>query len=140
MSDPEDLLGKADAFLKRYHPSSTAAQRDVPVLTEVIPESQGREAPARQATAPAVRSAPSGNELLELEQRLKQSILDAMASHLVKTVEEPLKARLDAHLQRALVSLSAQVKTDLEALIREAVARAVATEVARMRGPSSRGG
>ena len=138
MSEPEDLLGKADAFLKRYHPSSTAAQGDVPVLTEVVAEA--RQAPARPDPAAATRSVPGGTELVELEQRLKQSILDAIASHLVETVEEPLKARLDAHLQRALVALSAQVKTDLETLIREAVVRAVAAELARMRGPSSRGG
>jgi len=129
MSEPEDLLGKADAFLKRYHPSSTAARQDVPVLTEVIAEASGTPSPG-DANA-AGRNAPATSDLLQLEQRLKQSILD-----LVKTVEEPLQQRLDAHLQRALVALSAQIKTDLEALIREAVARAVAAEMARMRGPS----
>jgi hypothetical protein len=136
MSEPEDLLGKADAFLKRYHPSRTAAH-DVPVLTEVIAEAGG--APAQPDPAAAAQSAQPGNELLELEQRLKQSILDAVASHVLNTVEEPLKARLDEHLQRALVALSAQVKADLETLIREAVARAVAAEVGRTRGPSRRG-
>jgi hypothetical protein len=134
MSEPEDLLGKADAFLKRYHPSSTAAQQDVPVLTEVIAEASGT--PSQADANAAARNAPPTTDLLQLEQRLKQSILDAVASHLVKTVEEPLQERLDAHLQRALVALSAQIKTDLEVLIREAVARAVATEIARMRGPS----
>jgi len=124
MSKSEDLLGKADAFLKRYHPSSRPGQDDVPVLTEVVAEAQ---------------AAPSKTDLLELEQRLKQSVLDAVASHVVKTVEEPLKARIEAHLQSAVVALSTQIKSDLETLIREAVARAVAAEIARMRGPS-RGG
>ena len=140
MSEPEDLLGKADAFLKRYHPSSAAAQHDVPVLTEVI---EAREAPAQPAPAPTpaqvANDAPSETDLLALEQRLKQSILDAVASHVVKTIEEPLKERLDTHLQRVLIALSNQVKIDLEMLIREAVARAVDAEIARMRGPS-RGG
>jgi hypothetical protein len=136
MSEPEDLLGKADAFLKRYHPSRAAAH-DVPVLTEVIAEAH--EDPAQPDPAAAAQGAQVGNELLELEQRLKKSILDAVASHVVNSVEEPLRARLDAHLQRALAALSTQVKADLEALIREAVARAVAAEIARVRGPS-RGG
>ena len=135
MSEPEDLLGKADAFLKRYHPSRAAAP-DVPVLTEVIAETR---APAQPDPAAAAQSAHAGNELLEIEQRLKQSILNAVASHVLNTVEEPLKARLDEHLQRALVALSAQVKGDLETLIREAVARAVAAEIGRTRGPSRRG-
>jgi hypothetical protein len=136
MSEPEDLLGKADAFLKRYHPSRAAAH-DVPVLTEVIAEAH--EAPAQPDPAGVAQGAQAGNELLELEQRLKQSILEAVASHVLNTVEEPLKARLDEHLQRALVTLSAQVKADLETLIREAVARAVAAEIGRTRGPSRRG-
>ena len=128
MSEPEDLLGKTDAFLKRYHPSSTASRHDVPVLTEVIDES--RKTPP-QPDPPAAH-----NELAEMERRLKQSILDAVTSHLMKSVEEPLKAHLDAHLQNALVALSAQIKTDLETLIRETVARSVAAEIIRMRGPS----
>lgn len=130
MSKSEDLLGKADAFLKRYHPSGAAAQGDVPVLTEVITEPHA--APALDVA----RSAPAPSDLFELEQKLKQRILEAIGPHLAKTVEEPLRARLDAHLQSALAALSAQIKTDVEALIREAVARAVEAEIARARGPS----
>jgi len=140
MSEPEDLLGKADAFLKRYHPSSAAAQRDVPVLTEVIETHQTPAQPVPTPTAAQVASSsPSEADLLALEQRLRQSILDAVASHVVQTIEEPLKERLDTHLQRVLIALSNQVKIDLEVLVREAVARAVDAEIARMRGPS-RGG
>ena len=137
MSDSDDLLGKAAAFLKRYRPSGTAAQRDVPVLTEIIAEPGATPAhPSSGAAAPRV---PTGGDLPELEQRLKQSILDAIGPHIAKFVEEPLRERLDAHLQRALTALSAQVKTDIEAMIRDAVARAVELEIARARG-QSRGG
>ena len=137
MSKSEDLLGKADAFLKRYHPSSKPGQDDVPVLTEVVAEPPA--APSRPGPVAAAPAGPSKTDLLDLEQRLKQSVLDAVASHIVKTVEEPLKARVEAHLQSALVALNTQIKSDLETLIREAVARAEAAEIARMRGPS-RGG
>jgi uncharacterized membrane-anchored protein YjiN (DUF445 family) len=133
MSEPDDLLGKADAFLKRYHPSSAAGRHDVPVLTEVIDE--GREALLKPDSPATAQNTATRPELAEMEQRLKQSILDAIASH-VKTVEEPLRAHLDAHLQNALVALSTQIKTDLETLIRETVARSVAAEITRMRGPS----
>jgi hypothetical protein len=130
MSDSDDLLGKADAFLKRYHPSGAAAQGDVPVLTEVIAES------AAVPLATPAQDVSTKTELLELEHRLKQSILDAIGPHIAKFVEEPLRARLDAHLQRTLTALSAQVKTDIETLIRDAVARAVELEIARVRGQS----
>jgi len=137
MSDSDDLLGKADAFLKRYHPPGTAAQGDVPVLTEIIAEPGAT--PAHSSSGAPAQRASTGSELPELEQRLKQSILDAIGPHIAKFVEEPLRARLDAHLQRALTALSAQVKTDIEAMIRDAVARAVELEIARARG-QSRGG
>jgi len=133
MSDPDDLLGKADAFLKRFHPSSAGAQHDVPVLTEVIAE------PTKPDASATTQSVPAKTELPDLERRLKQSILDAVAAHIAKTVEEPLKARLDTQVQSALSTLSAQFRSDLEMFVREAVARAVAAEIARMRGPS-RGG
>ena len=137
MSDSDDLLGKADAFLKRYRPSGTAAQGDVPVLTEIIAEPAAT--PAQPSSSAPAQRGSTGSELLELEQRLKQSILDAIGPHIAKFVEEPLRARLDAHLQRALTALSAQVKTDIETMIRDAVARAVELEIARARG-QSRGG
>ena len=134
MSESDDLLGKADAFLKRYHPSGTAAQGDVPVLTEIIAEPAAT--PAHPSSGTPAQRGSTGSELLELEQRLKQSILDAIGPHIAKFVEEPLRARLDAHLQRALTALSAQVKIDIETMIRDAVARAVELEIARARGPS----
>jgi hypothetical protein len=138
MSEPDDLLGKADAFLKRYRPTSSAARSEVPVLTEVIAEAPATPAQPGPAAAPQ-EGQETKTDLAELEHRLKQSILDAVASHVAKVVEEPLKSRLDAQLQRALVTVSAQVKADLEALIRDAVTRAVEAEIARARGPS-RGG
>jgi len=120
MSEQDDLLGKADAFLKRYHPSSSAVRRDVPVLTEVIPETRG---PQTQPGADAAQPRISQSELSELEARLRQSILEAVSAHVAQAVDDQIKGRL---------------RTDLETLIRETVARAVATEIARLRGP--RGG
>ena len=137
MSDSDDLLGKADAFLKRYPPSGAAAQGDVPVLTEIIAEPDAT--PAHSSSGAAPQRGTAGSELPELEQRLKQSILDAIGPHIAKFVEEPLRARLDTHLQHALTALSAQVKTDIEAMIRDAVARAVELEIARARGQSRSG-
>ncbi len=134
MSDSDDLLGKADAFLKRYHPSGTAAQGDVPVLTEIIAEPAAT--PAHPSSGAPAQRGSTERESLELEQRLKQGILDAIGPHIARFVEEPLRARLDAHLQRALTALSAQVKTDIETMIRDAVARAVELEIARARGQS----
>jgi hypothetical protein len=117
MSEPDDLLGKADAFLKRYHPASAAAKHDVPVLTEIIDDARGNQ----PAPKPAPQAPASKADLLELEQRLKQGIVDAVTAQVAQAIENQIKTRL---------------KADLEVLIRETVARAVATEIARLRGPS----
>lgn len=114
MSEPDDLLGKADAFLKRYHPASAAVKHDVPVLTEVIDEGSTPGSPP--AGNPPATGLSAKVEFADLERRIHQSI--------------------DAHVQRALAGVSAQLKADLEAVIRETVARAVAAEIARLRGPS----
>jgi hypothetical protein len=77
MSDPDDLLGKADAFLKRYHPASAAVKHDVPVLTEVIDDGGASAAsPAITTTAaPSAKAVPSvETDFLELEKKLQQSI------------------------------------------------------------------
>jgi len=134
MSDSDDLLGKADAFLKRYRASGTSAREDVPVLTEVIAESAAQ--PAQLSLGRPAQVGPTRAELQELEQRLRESILDAIGPYVANILEEPLRARLEAHLQGALSTLSSQVKADIETLIREAVARAVELEIARVRGPS----
>lgn len=130
MSEPDDLLGKADAFLKRYHPSGHLPRDDVPVLTEVVAEPE-----AQAATTPA-KSAPGSPELEELEQRLKQSVLDAIGPHVAKILERPLQTRFEAHLQRTLATFRAQIRLDIEKIVRDAVIKAVEIELTRLRGPS----
>jgi BMFP domain-containing protein YqiC len=53
-------------------------------------------------------------------------------------LEKKLQQSIDAHVQRSLAGANAQLRADLEAFVRETVARAVAGEIARLRG-SSRG-
>ena len=134
MSESDDLLEKADAFLKRYRPSGTSARDDVPVLTEVIAEAAAKPAPP--SSDPSDPGGATKAELNELERKLKQSILDAIGPYIANSLEETLRVRLEAHLQHKIADLSAQVKTDLEALIRDATKRAVELEIARRRGPS----
>jgi len=134
MSESDDLLEKADAFFKRYRPSGTPAREDVPVLTEVIADTDAKPAPPSSG-APAPGD-PAKADLNELAQRLRQSILTALGTQVAGSLEEPLRVRLEEHLQRKLAELSKQIKADLEKQIRDAVKRAVDLEIARRRGPS----
>jgi hypothetical protein len=131
MSDPDDnLLGKADAFLKRYRSSAKPEKDEVPVLTEIVAD------PAAPSSPPAPAGA-EGSELEALEKRLRQSLLDAVGPYLTDFLEEPLRARIEDHLRRTLADLAKQLKADIDTLVRDAVARAVELEVARLRPPRS---
>jgi hypothetical protein len=132
MSDPDDnLLGKADAFLKRYRTTAKPGKDEVPVLTEVVTEPGASPAPAASATGLA------GADLEALEKRLRQSLLDGVGPYLKDFLEEPLRARIEDHLRRILAGLTEQIKADIDTLVRDAVARAVELEVARLRPPRS---
>ena len=135
MSDSKDLVEKADAFLKRYHPTPSAAREDVPILTEIVAEPQ----PAPPGAGSTAQAAPAKTQLTDLEQKLRQSLLDAIAPRVASMLEEPLRTRVEAHLKRALPALADQIRSDIEALVGEAVARAVEQEIARLRGPSRNG-
>jgi hypothetical protein len=117
----KNLIGKADAFLKRYRASAKPGQDEVPVLTEVVADS---------GTPPA----PSASDLEELEKRIRRSLIDSVGPYLMNSLEEPLRARIEDHLRRTLAGLTEQIKADIDALVRDAVARAVELEVARLRG------
>jgi hypothetical protein len=134
MSESDDLLEKADAFLKRYRASGGPGREEVPVLTEVVADTDAKAGP------PSSGGPTSGNpakaESNELEQRLRQSILNALSAQIASSLEEALRIRLEDHLQRKLADLSTQIKADLEVQVRDAVKRAVDLEIARRRGSS----
>jgi hypothetical protein len=44
--------------------------------------------------------------------------------------------RLESHLQSALATFTDRVRTEIETLVRDAVARAIELEIARLRAPS----
>lgn len=109
MSDPKDVVEKADALLGRYRPG------DVPLLTDVI------ESPTPSPAAPA---APlSEAQLRDLETRITQRVLEAI---------QPALAQL---LEPALGALAEQVKAQAEAFVRAAVANALERELRQLRPP-----
>jgi hypothetical protein len=130
MSKSDDRPGGTDALLQRTRSTGKPAPEDIPVLTEVVAESG-----ARAAGGPATEPPPKST-LTELEQRLRKSVLDALGPNVVNSLEEPLRAMIEERLRRALGAVADQVKADVEALVRDAVARAVEQEIARLRDPS----
>jgi hypothetical protein len=122
MSDPEDVVGKADAFLGRYRP---AAGQDVPVLTEVVDVADAAPGVAGDASKPGVAAAaPSEAELRAIERRVTQRVLEA------------IQPALGGLLEKALGTAAEQCKAQLDAMVRDAIAKALEREMQQLRDPS----
>jgi hypothetical protein len=116
MSDPKDIVGKADAFLGRYRP---AAAHDVPLLTDVV-DVPG--AAAGNASGPGVPTAGlSEAELRAIERQVMQRVLEA------------IQPALSGLAEQALGTLADQYKAQLESIVRDAVAQTVEREIQQLR-------
>lgn len=134
MSDSDKLLEKTDAFLKRYRPSAAPAPDNIPVLTEVVAVAPVQSEPEGSADKP-----PEGRltktELREFEQKLIR-VFKAIDPYVAEVLGEPMRARMEEHLRAMIATLTAEVKADIENMIREAVATAIQEEIARLRKAS----
>jgi len=120
VSDPKDVIGKADAFLSRYRPGRPAD--DLPVLTDVV------EIPG----GPTPGQAPSEAELRSIERQVTQRVLEAIQPHIATFLENSLRAALQERLGEALGPLAEQCKADVESIVRETLTRAVERETAEL--------
>jgi hypothetical protein len=134
MSDSDDLLGKTDAFLKRYRPSAAPAPDNIPVLTEVV-----SVAPVQSGSDGSAEKPPDSQltktELREFEQKLIR-VFKAIDPYVAEVLGEPMRVRMEEHLRGMLAALTAEAKADIDNMIREAVARAIQEEIARLRKTS----
>jgi len=118
VSDPKDIVEKADSFLGRYGRGAA----EVPVLTDVVESPDAAPAagaPSKPMPAPAVTEA----QLREIEREITRRVLETI---------QPALAEL---LQPALATLSEQVKAQAEAFVRAAVANALEREIRLLRPP-----
>jgi hypothetical protein len=139
MSDPDDLLRKADAFLERYRPA-VAAGPDIPLLTEVVELGEGG-APVPEEPAPIPETAPaerrdglSEAQVREVEVHVRQQVFESLQPYIAGFLEEPLKVLLEDHVQRAVSAMAENIRTDIEMLVQDAVAKAVERELESRRG------
>jgi hypothetical protein len=122
MSDPEDIVDKADAFLGRYRP---AAAGDVPVLTDVV-DGPGASPAAGERPIPAPAPARlSEAQLRDLERQVTQRVIEA------------IQPALSALLEQARGALTEQYRAQAETIVREAVAKALEQEIRRLRPPGA---
>jgi hypothetical protein len=121
MSDPKDVVGKADAFLGRYRPG---AAQDVPVLTDVVEVAGASPAVAGDASKPGVAATPpSEAELRALERQVTQRVLEA------------IQPALSGLVEKALGTITEQCRAQLDAMVRDALAKALEREMQQLREP-----
>jgi hypothetical protein len=141
-TDPGDVLGKADALLRRRSiapPASGAETGGVPVLTDLVPEDAApREEPA-PAPAPATPNGASPSEPAAAQMPPRAPVDEALARELVASVTAQLEARVAADLERRVTAyLVPEVRTAVAAALAElrreladAIAEAVAGALER---------
>lgn len=143
MNDGDELLGKAEALLSRYRATTghqMSSLPDYPVLTEIV-ETEVTPAPLESAkSAPDPTSNPTialDQELTQLEEEIRQSVLKTIESHVVASLGESLEIRLKDHLELSLERLAREIATSARVetveLIRKAVSEAVEQEISHLR-------
>ena len=126
-----DVLGKADALLQRHRAArgSPAADppTDFPVLTEVVQA-------AAQAKAAASGAAPlSEAELAQIERDLLLVLLTLLGPEFERLVEAQVHERLGGKIDEVMGLTRKVLEAEIRAAVRDAVARVIAEETARLK-------
>ena len=131
MSDSRDLIDKTDALLGRYRGNAISnPESDFPLLTDIYDQPKSAYSPPEGSAGGVAGNGgiPAANHPDSPEFRealLVDEVLRLLAPHIDEALGEPMRARLDEHLRRALAALTGQVRIDIETLVRVAVSHAV---------------
>jgi hypothetical protein len=106
--DADPLVQRADALMRRHQAAAANSDADVPVLTDIVDETEA-----------AAGHAPD------------QAALEALAHELERAVLERLGPQLERLTDQALERMRAQLAANVTQLVREAVSAAVARTVNR---------
>ena len=111
MADERDLLGAADALLRRHAPSRPSADEDVPMLTELL-------APGQRPAAPP----PSGDAFTR---EIVAEVVAEVEARLARDLERRLTQHLVAEVQAAVGAALGDLRQDLANAVGDAVADAL---------------
>lgn len=112
----------------------------IPVLTEIIPTEplqsallRGTEGLPRNDAAPDLQNAPSGSEddWERLECEVREQLIIQVLDGLKPELEKRLQESMSGVLQNAVAGLAAQLQAGLHHTVQQAVAAAVAREMAK---------
>ncbi len=128
MADDRDILGKADALLRRHVPPrpGSADGSDVPVLTELITPGGSPAAPAAPAEA---QPAPPRDDAFTRD--LVAEVVNAVHARLAQDLERRLAQHVTAEVQAAVAATLGDLRQDIANAAGDAVAQALARRTPR---------
>jgi len=131
MEDDRDILGKADALLRRHVPPRAGSGEgpDVPVLTELITPG-GTPAPAAVLDAPVtepVANGPAGRDD-ELARKLVAEVASAVHARLAQDLERRLTQKVMAEVHASVAATLVDLRQDIANAVGDAVAEALARQ------------
>jgi len=113
-------------------PPSAAAARS---STETASPRAARPSPAAIPAYPSVPAAPPPEvDWTGIERAVRDAVLAEVQPALADEAARLLRERLQPAIDRAVLALTAELQQAFEARLRETITRAVATEIARLRG------
>jgi len=113
--EPNPLVERVDALLRRGAEGSARQEPDVPVLTEVVDE-EARRLP-RTFDAAALEA---------LARELERAVLERLGPEVERVIEERIARTLSGVLGQALEGVRAELTVSVIQMVREAVAASVA--------------
>jgi len=143
MTEPDELLSKADALLARRRSSVVVPQppADYPVLTEVVDASAAAAAQVAPVGALEraqelphlstldVTSLASEADLQVLEERVRLRVLDTIEPRLHEFLEEFLRLHIGDLARQLATNMRSETRNEIIALVRETVRDAVNREL-----------
>lgn len=124
MTDERDLLGQADALLRRHVPPRSTAGPDVPVLTELISPG-GLAAPAQAAL-----SDEDSDDAVTVDESLRRELVAeavvAVQAKLADELEDRLAQLVAAEVRESVASALADLRRDITGAVASAVDEALA--------------
>ena len=167
MTEGDELLDKADALLSKYRPAPASTlpvappvdlPADFPVLTEVVelpftpvlsewalPVEDAAPKPAIETMQTPEEPAsldPVDAEIQELEHQLRHRILEAIEPRLTSllgdSLEQRIRAKLDAAMGQIAGDVAAVIRSEAGDLVLRAVTEAVEDEFSKLRASLDR--
>ncbi len=125
MEDDRDILGKADALLRRHVPPRTGSTdgADVPVLTELITPGGHAASAAPAPASPRESGIPSRDTLTR---EVVAEVVNTVQARLAQDLERRLAQQVTTEVQAAVAAALGDLRQDIANAVGDAVAEALA--------------